>query len=194
MRLPIARAHHYQERIWQFFGIHIWFGESSTLRTARLSSFADSSIYPTRLAKPCDGHARRRPHHRRLSSPERHYRRPPQRWINEMRTKRITRRTRIAPVPGSSKRKSSASPPTAIAPILEAVKSLLRGQHRVAVPGQGIDLLFDCGVVARCRTCELSWHIKPTQFSSIGWWSCPSGCRLPDAAHREATMHGEAEE
>ena len=110
-----------------------------------------------------------------------------------MPTKRITRRTRIAPVPGSCKRKSSASHPTAIAPILEAVKSLLRGQHRVAVPGQGIDLLFDSGVVARCRTCELSWHIKPTQFSSLGWWSCPSGCQLSDATHRQAATHGKAE-
>jgi len=110
-----------------------------------------------------------------------------------MRSERANRRNRIAPVKGSSKRKSDATPAAAIAPILEAVKSVLHGQHRVALPRQGIDLLFESGVVARCRTCDLSWTVKPTQFSSIGWWSCPSACRPPDATHREASLHGQDE-
>ena len=109
-----------------------------------------------------------------------------------MRTERANRRNRIAPAERSSKRKSDATPAAAaIAPILEAVKSVLHGQHRVALPGQGIDLLFESGVVARCRTCDVSWTVKPTQFSSIGWWSCPSGCRPPDATHSEAPLHGQ---
>jgi hypothetical protein len=64
-----------------------------------------------------------------------------------------------------------------IAPILAAVKKLLRGRQDVALPEQGIDLLFDAGVVARCRLCRLSWEVKRSQFSCAGWWSCPSGCR-----------------
>jgi hypothetical protein len=180
-------------RIWLYFGIRIWFGESSTLRTARLSSFAGSSICPTRSARACDGRARRKPHRRPSSATERRYRVPLQRWINGMRTERKNRRNRIASVQRSSKRKSNASSATAIGPILEAVNSVLRGQHYVALPRQGIDLLFDSGVVARCRTCELSWTVTPTQFSSIGWWSCPSGCRPSDATHRETALHGQAD-
>ena len=110
-----------------------------------------------------------------------------------MRTDRKNRRNRIAGERRSSTRTSNASTATAIAPILEAVNSVLRGQHHVALPRQGIDLLLDSGVVARCRICELSWTVKPTQFSSIGWWSCPSGCRPPDATHREAAVLEPAE-
>lgn len=110
-----------------------------------------------------------------------------------MRAKRATRPNRIAPAQGSSNRKSNAPPETPIAAILEAVNSLLGGQRCISLPHQGIDLLFDSGVVARCRVCELTWTVKPTQFSSIGWWSCPSGCRPPDATHREAASQGKAE-
>ena len=113
-------------------------------------------------------------------------------WINAMRTERTNRRNRIAPAQGSSKRKSNAAP--AIAPILDAVNHLLAGQHPVMLPRQGIDLLFDSGVVARCRTCGLSWTVKPTQFSSIAWWSCPSGCRPPDVTHRDAALHEQSDE
>ena len=68
---------------------------------------------------------------------------------------------------------------TDIAPILAGVKSLLRGQERVELPLQGIDLVFDCGVIARCRACRLTWQVKRSQFSSAGWWACPGGCRPP---------------
>jgi hypothetical protein len=64
-----------------------------------------------------------------------------------------------------------------IAPILAAVKKLLRGRQDVSLPEQGIDLLFDAGVIARCRFCRLSWEVKRSQFASAGWWNCPSGCR-----------------
>lgn len=63
------------------------------------------------------------------------------------------------------------------APILTAVKTLLRGRKDVSLPDHGIDLLFDGGVLARCRACRVSWEVKRSQFSALGWWSCPSGCR-----------------
>jgi hypothetical protein len=72
-----------------------------------------------------------------------------------------------------------------ITPILTAVKTLLRGRKAVSLPEQGIDLLFDEGVIARCRACRLSWEVKRAQFSSPGWWSCPSGCRHQSAANTE---------
>jgi len=67
-----------------------------------------------------------------------------------------------------------------IAPILAAVKRLLRGRADIPLPEQGIDLLFDAGVVAKCRACQVCWEVKRSQFSSLGWWRCPSGC-LPSA-------------
>lgn len=69
-----------------------------------------------------------------------------------------------------------------VAPILAAVKTLLRGRKEIPLPEHGIDLLFDDGVVARCRSCRLSWEVKRSQFSSLGWWSCPSGCRTTHGA------------
>ncbi len=64
-----------------------------------------------------------------------------------------------------------------LAPILAGVKDLLRGQESVQLPQEGIDLLFDEGVVARCRTCDLSWAVRNAHFSSPGWWACPKGCQ-----------------
>jgi hypothetical protein len=110
-----------------------------------------------------------------------------------MRAKRTTRRDRIARAQDSSGRNSSSPPGTPIEAILEAVDSLLRGQQRIALPRQGIDLMFDSEVVARCRTCNVSWTVKPSQFSSIGWWSCPGGCPRPDASHDDAASGGQAE-
>jgi hypothetical protein len=76
-----------------------------------------------------------------------------------------------------------------IAPILVAVKRLLRGGQDISLPEQGIDLLFDAGVIARCRVCRLSWEVKRSQFSSPGWWSCPSGCRTRNASASKAATH-----
>jgi hypothetical protein len=69
---------------------------------------------------------------------------------------------------------------TELAPILAGVKTLLRGIEIVHLPDQGIDLLFDDGVVARCRACELSWTVRNAHFTSAGWWSCPKGCKPSD--------------
>ena len=100
-----------------------------------------------------------------------------------MRAERTTRRTRLARIAVPSESNSNPAGTTPIAQILAAVESLLRGRQNVPLPRQGIDLLFDAGVVARCRACELSWPVKHTQFSSIAWWSCPSGCQPSDATH-----------
>ena len=69
-----------------------------------------------------------------------------------------------------------------LAAILAGVKALLRSRDVVPLPDQGIDLLLDAGVVARCRSCQLSWEVKRTQYSALGWWACPSGCRRPGPA------------
>jgi hypothetical protein len=69
-----------------------------------------------------------------------------------------------------------------LAAILAGVKAVLRARGIVSLPDQGIDLLFDGGVVARCRTCRVAWEVKRTQYSAPGWWACPSGCRRPGSA------------
>lgn len=76
-----------------------------------------------------------------------------------------------------------------ITPILTAVKTLLRGRTDVLLPDQGIDLLFDDGVIARCRECRLSWEVKRSNFRSPGWWSCPSGCRSRATAQANDVKH-----
>ena len=87
--------------------------------------------------------------------------------------------------PAAAKRRPHvAMPPSGerLAAILAGVKALLRARHVVQLPDEGIDLLFDGGVVARCRTCQVSWEVKRTQYSALGWWACPSGCRRPGPA------------
>lgn len=88
-----------------------------------------------------------------------------------MRTKAASRTPR--PRVSTTRRKTEGG---GVAPILGAVKTLLRNRHSVSLPDLAIDLLFDQGVVARCRECGLSWEVKRTQFSLPGWWTCPSGC------------------
>ena len=70
-------------------------------------------------------------------------------------------------------------PPSDLEIILAGVKTLLRSRGTVSLPTAGLDLGFDAGVVARCRACGLSWHVSRSQYSSAGWWFCPSGCRPP---------------
>jgi hypothetical protein len=77
-------------------------------------------------------------------------------------------------------------PPSDLEIILAGVKTLLRNRGTVSLPTAGLDLGFDAGVVARCRACGLSWHVSRSQYSSAGWWSCPSGCRPP---RRDAHQH-----
>jgi hypothetical protein len=74
---------------------------------------------------------------------------------------------------------SKAADKQRLAPILAGVKDLLRGQASVELPREGIDLLFEEGVVARCRVCELAWAVRNSQFSSPAWWACPRGCQPP---------------
>jgi hypothetical protein len=69
-----------------------------------------------------------------------------------------------------------------LAAILDGVKAVLRARTAVSLPDHGIDLLFDAGVVARCRNCQVSWEVKRTQYGALGWWACPSGCRRPGPA------------
>ena len=76
-----------------------------------------------------------------------------------------------------------------VTPILAAVKKLLRGRQDISLPEHGIDLLFDAGVIARCRICRLSWEVKRSQFSALGWWTCPSGCRARSASAAKDVTH-----
>ena len=64
--------------------------------------------------------------------------------------------------------------------ILSALKTVLRGRETVAVPDCGIDVMFDSGVIARCRACRVAWTVRRSQFRLPGWWACPSGCRPPE--------------
>ena len=91
-----------------------------------------------------------------------------------MPTKPASRTPRAGRRAAPAQRKIDA---TGVAPILGAVKTLLRNRHSVSLPDLALDLLFDQGVFARCRECGLSWEVKRTNFSMPGWWSCPSGCR-----------------
>ena len=86
--------------------------------------------------------------------------------------------------PAAAKRRPHVDMPAGgghLAVILAGVKALLRARTSVSLPDQGIDLLFDAGVVARCRSCGVSWEVKRTQYSALGWWTCPSGCSRPGA-------------
>ena len=68
-------------------------------------------------------------------------------------------------------------PTDPIVPILAAVRTVLRGRTSVTLPEHGLDVLFDGGIVARCRSCRVCWEVKRSQFKLPGWWACPSGCR-----------------
>jgi len=61
--------------------------------------------------------------------------------------------------------------------ILAAVRSLVGGRERIELVDDGIDLLFDDGVVARCRACDVAWRVSRGHFRHRAWWSCPGGCR-----------------
>lgn len=63
--------------------------------------------------------------------------------------------------------------------ILAAVHSVLRGEGLIELPGRGIDISFDGAVMAACRQCRVTWVVPQRNFRMVGWWSCPSGCRLP---------------
>jgi hypothetical protein len=67
--------------------------------------------------------------------------------------------------------------PGSVTHIIAAARGVLKARQGVSLPEEGIDLLFDGGVVARCRVCEVSWHVSRTQYAARGWWSCPSGCK-----------------
>jgi hypothetical protein len=71
---------------------------------------------------------------------------------------------------------NATGPAASVDAILSALKALRRNGGHVAVPECGIDLLMDAGIVARCRACEVSWTVRPSQFRVPGWWACPSGC------------------
>lgn len=61
--------------------------------------------------------------------------------------------------------------------LLDAVRTVLRGQNLSELPAHGINVVFDAGIVVICRTCHISWEVSRRQFSNLAWWSCPRGCR-----------------
>lgn len=80
--------------------------------------------------------------------------------------------------PAARKRAQRPAPADAsLRAILTAVRALLRSKHSVSLPAQGIDLMFDLGVVVRCRSCRVNWTVGRRQFPVAAWWSCPRGCR-----------------
>jgi hypothetical protein len=77
---------------------------------------------------------------------------------------------------------SIASGKTAQRLISSAVRAVLRGQPVEEIPAHGINVMFDGGVLAVCRTCHISWEVSRRHFTNLAWWSCPHGC---SAAPRE---------
>jgi hypothetical protein len=89
-------------------------------------------------------------------------------------------------VAGDAARVGSTGPRVASDEALEqalsAVRTLLRTSRTVEVAALGIDMLFEAGVVARCRVCRVSWPVSRAHFRHLAWWSCPSGCRRATTA------------
>ena len=61
--------------------------------------------------------------------------------------------------------------------VVEAVRSVLRGGKMSELPAHGINVVFDGGVVAICRSCHISWEVSRRHLTNLAWWSCPRGCR-----------------
>ena len=70
----------------------------------------------------------------------------------------------------------TSGPSDVLSTILGATRSVMRTHERVELPRHGIDLLFDEGIVARCRACDISWRVSRSRFSQVAWWACPRGC------------------
>lgn len=52
----------------------------------------------------------------------------------------------------------------------------LRNEPAIERTNQGVDLVFECGILAICRRCRLSWRIDGNRHSSSEWWLCPARC------------------
>lgn len=60
--------------------------------------------------------------------------------------------------------------------LLAAVRTVLRGKTKSELPAHGIDVVFDDGIVAVCRSCRISWGVSRPHLANLAWWSCPRGC------------------
>jgi len=63
--------------------------------------------------------------------------------------------------------------------LLAAVRTVLRGKTKSELPAHGVDVVFDDGIVAVCRTCRISWGVSRPHLANLAWWSCPRGCEPP---------------
>jgi hypothetical protein len=72
--------------------------------------------------------------------------------------------------------------------LLEAVRTVLRGKARSELPAHGVDVIFDDGIVAVCRSCRISWSVSRPHLGNLAWWSCPRGCEPPHGASRERLL------
>jgi hypothetical protein len=60
--------------------------------------------------------------------------------------------------------------------LVSAANKTLRTRADTELVDEGIDLMFDAGIIARCRRCRLSWRVSRSRFKQIEWWSCPGNC------------------
>ncbi len=72
--------------------------------------------------------------------------------------------------------------------LLAAVRTVLRGKARSELPAHGVDVIFDDGIVAVCRSCRISWSVSRPHLANLAWWSCPGGCEPPHGASRERLL------
>jgi hypothetical protein len=61
--------------------------------------------------------------------------------------------------------------------VVSAANKTLRTKADSELVDQGIDLMFDAGIVATCRHCRLSWRVSRSRFKELEWWSCPGNCK-----------------
>jgi hypothetical protein len=71
--------------------------------------------------------------------------------------------------------------------VVAAARKTLRTKADAELVNEGIDLMFDAGIVATCRRCRLSWRVSRSRFQQLEWWACPSSC------NRYALSHGTAD-
>jgi hypothetical protein len=64
-----------------------------------------------------------------------------------------------------------------LAQVISAAHRTLRTRTTTELATEGIDLMFDEGIVATCRCCRISWRVSRSRFRQIEWWSCPSNCK-----------------
>jgi hypothetical protein len=77
--------------------------------------------------------------------------------------------------------------------VVSAGHRQLRHRRATEAVDQGVDLVFECGIVATCRRCRLTWRVDGIRDSRTDWWLCPARCSGgPVPSARSAARFGRA--